>query len=58
MTIASSTLLCRFALQRTRFMPYLPDTIVLPGLVMEICPAKAHIHLLLSVSAGIFITLT
>jgi hypothetical protein len=26
--------------------------------VIEICPAKAHIHLLLSVNAGIFITLT
>lgn len=37
---------------------YLPDTIVLPGLVMEICPPHVHIHLLLSVNAGIFITFT
>lgn len=36
----------------------MPDTIVLPGLVMDICPPQVHIHLLLLVSAGMFITFT
>jgi hypothetical protein len=37
---------------------YLPVTIVFPGLATEICPPNEHIHLLLSVNAGMFITLT